>query len=938
MDVDGQRLQVRVLGPLSVLLDGVPVPLPGPKPRRLLACLALRAPEPVDPAALLDVAWPDGKPRTAHSTLHTHLSHLRTALGGGTSTSALVRTDAGYLLDVPPEHLDAHRFSRLVGTGQRCLQAGQPAAAASALTQALAEWRGDPLTDVEEQGFAEGAIARLTALRTTARAALVEALLGVGRSADAADVAAALVADEPFDEHARALQVRALGAAGRRADALAAFAAARTLLREELGLDPGAELTRAHIAVLRDESPEVPVAAGTRPQRPPEPRTPLVGRAIELARLRQMLTTRRLVTITGVGGVGKTRLACAAAAEQAGRVTVAYADLGRLRPQDDPRDEMARAVGIVAGADEWDRAVIDRLHAQPTLLLLDSCEHLLDAVAPAIDRLLQGAEDLTVLATSREPLALAGETVLRLGPLPVPDAGGEVPGTALALLDGRIAAARGGRPRTVGEEEAALRICHSLDGIPLALELVAAQADTASLEDLANQIPGPDPPCRLRGAIGRHHTMAAAIAWSEDLLPPWQRRLLHRLSIFAGDFGAEDAAVVCADQTIPPPAVAAGLRDLRSASLVESDGASLRLLGPVRAFAADRLAADPDAPATARRHLTWVERMVAPTETGLRGPSHRDIRGVLERRQPEVLAALHRAVDHGWLQDAARVVGRVWWLWFRSGHLYEGARWAERLLVFADEMDLATAADLRTAAMHFRWQHAQWNGALTEGLTALRTYRRLGDDRGVAQVLPLLGWMRVDTDPRHGERLLRRAAALQQQLGDEWGVWASRNMLADALLRQGRGSQATALYAESARWFAARGDDYGLSWAQCGLASAALSDDPRRALRLAAHAGRLCARIGHHDGVAMCVAAAALATAAVPDLARAGDLLAHADAVVASRPGFHYAFLRPALAALRTTLGQAELHSRLHDPVTNPGQEAERALQAAVRTAERLAS
>ncbi|MFE6856734.1 ATP-binding protein, partial [Streptomyces sp. NPDC057674] len=466
----------------------------------------------------------------------------------------------GYRLAATPDAVDLHRFERLAAEGSAALGAGDPARAAGLLDEALGLWRGPALADLPGRDT-DPLVVRVEQRHTQARRDRLAADLALGRAAEILAPLAALAAGEPLDEPLQALRIRALRAAGRSAEALAGYEEVRAALASRLGTDPGPELRALHAELLTDTAP-VPAPALLAPASPaptgrggavglPARLTSFIGREDDLGALAADWGARRLVTLTGPGGVGKTRLALEAA-ETYRDGPVHLAELASVREESTVLAAVLSAVGArethvwhraaVAATDPEDpfAELVEHCAGRRMLLVLDNCEHVVAAAAELAHVLLIRCPDVTVLATSREPLGVPGEVVRPLGPLPT--------GTALRLLGERGAAARAGFA-VAEDREAAEEVCRRLDGLPLAIELAAARLRLLSVRQIAERL---DDRFRLltsgaRTVLPRQQTLRAVVDWSWDLLDQSERAVLRRLAVFSGGADLAAAEAVCAD-------------------------------------------------------------------------------------------------------------------------------------------------------------------------------------------------------------------------------------------------------------------------------------------------------------------------------------------------------------------------------------------------------
>ncbi|WP_186382843.1 BTAD domain-containing putative transcriptional regulator [Amycolatopsis rhizosphaerae] len=650
-----------ILGATRALAeDGSELPLGGPRPRALLARLLLDAGRVVGTDSLLDALYGEDLPREAANALQAQVSRLRRVLGGG----RLERHPAGYRLAVDPADVDLHRFLALSGEGRRALAAGERERAAGLLREALALWRGPALADVTAP-FAEPQAARLAESRVAAVEDLAEAELSLARAKEVVAELEKLAEDHPIRERLHALLVRALSASGRQTEALAAFERVRRRLADELGSDPSPELAAAHLAVLRSEPVRV--------RGLPAQLTSFVGREEELARIGELLAGRRLVTLTGPGGAGKTRLAIEASGRQNGEAC--FVDLAPLRDGGALPQAVLDALGLresalfgapgqAGAAERITAALADRR----LLLVFDNCEHVIAEAAALVHRLLTGCPGLRVIATSREPLGITGEALYPVPPLPASSA------TRL-FLD---RAATVSEPVTEAGTDTVARICAALDGLPLAIELAAARLRTIPLPRLEDRL---DDRFRLlsrgsRTAAPRQQTLRAVVGWSWDLLGEDEQRLLRRLAVFAGGTTAEAAALVCGVSEVDAEDLLAGLAEK---SLVEPANGRYRLLETIRAYAAERLGEAGERDGLARAHAEYFLDLARTAEPFLRRAEQLAWLARLTAEHANLHAALHWAVD----ADpglALRLLGVMSSYWRLRGVISEVTPLAARLL------------------------------------------------------------------------------------------------------------------------------------------------------------------------------------------------------------------------------------------------------------------
>ncbi|WP_327314615.1 AfsR/SARP family transcriptional regulator [Streptomyces sp. NBC_01235] len=707
-------VRYRILGTTQALRpDGTPVVVGGARLRALLTVLALRAGRSVPAGLLTEEVWAGDPPADAPGALQALVGRLRRTLGAGAIDSA----EGGYRLAAGPDDVDLHRFERLTADGARALTDGDPAKAAVLLDDALALWHGPALADLPDRA-AEAA--RWESRRLDAVRARHTAAIALGHAERSLPELTALCDAHPLDEPLQALRLRAMREAGRTAQALAAYDDVRRLLADRLGADPGPELRGLHAELLnpgdlwgpdglggpREPSPLVgsgtPGAPGPLPGNLRARLTSFVGREDDIAAIRRDLANARLVTLLGPGGAGKTRLSqeAAEAVRDAAGDGVWLAELAPVADPDAVPQAVLTAVGARetvlygAGAEEL-RAVSER-HDDPVerlvehcarrrmLIVLDNCEHVVEAAARLVEELLARCPEVTVLATSREPLGVPGEVLRPLDPLPEP--------VALRLLADRGAAARPGFRTDADDETAAAcaEICRRLDGLPLAIELAAARLRMLTPRQIADRL---DDRFRLltsgsRTVLPRQQTLRAVVDWSWDLLDEDERDVLARLSVFARDCDLAAVEAVCGPATRDPLDSLASLVD-KSLVVVAAPAPGgdmrYRLLETVAEYAAERLEESGRRAAAERAHLTYYRELARTTEPLLRGL---DQRAAVDRFQLEydnLRTALRRAVAARDEQEALSLTLSLAWYWQMRDLRIEARIWCSEVMALGPD-------------------------------------------------------------------------------------------------------------------------------------------------------------------------------------------------------------------------------------------------------------
>jgi predicted ATPase/DNA-binding SARP family transcriptional activator len=696
-----------MLGPLEVHDDsGAEVAVPGNRLRALLIILALHPGRVVPATHLIDGIWPGRPPAQAKNALQTLVSRLRRAIPGAVIESR----PHGYRLDLDQDAVDVTRFERLVSLART---------RETALPEALALWRGPALQEVANEEFFAAPVARLTDLRLSAIEEQAEAGIRLGHASDLITELTSLVAEHPLRERMAGALMRALTAAGRPAEALAAYERTRKALADTLGTDPSPELSALHTAVLRGElTPDLTNEHGqttvnhisepaTRPSarditRPPREGqflraslTSFIGRDADLAQVSKLVSEYRLITLTGPGGSGKTRLATEAARslldqQPDGLWLVELAPIAA--DVDVPRAVLA-AMGVQeSGADPVDQ-LAGALHARQALLVLDNCEHLIDTVAVLADRLLGACPELRILATSRQPLGIIGEALWPVEPLAVApegaDAAEAMASPAVRLLVDRANAACPGFEVTV---PAVIRICRALDGMPLAIELAAARMRSMTAEQVAGRL---DDRFRLlkgnRAALPRHQTLRAVIDWSWDLLTDEERTVLRRLAVFSRGATVEAAERVCGDNALE---ILDALADKSLLVPTGDDSPRYGMLETIKEYGLLKLTEAGELQQIRQAHAEYFADLVQTADQHLRGANQMVWLKKLATDHDNIDAAVRSAVQS---QDAATAVrlvaGAGWyWLldWWLRGRKSAGANMAADALALPGPADDTT--------------------------------------------------------------------------------------------------------------------------------------------------------------------------------------------------------------------------------------------------------
>ena len=835
-------MEIRVLGPVEVVVDDDARSVPGSGERELLALLALSAGRVVAVPALVDSLWGEDLPANPANALQVRVSKLRRALSTvGLPSSLIVTRAPGYQLDIDPRRVDALLFAERVADARSAAD-DDASAAAERYRTALSCWRGGALSEFAEAPWARPEAARLTELHLAAREELLDLEMAAGRHTDVLGELEALTAAHPLRERLHGRLMLALYRAGRQADALAAYQHARALLDAELGLEPSAELRGLQDAILQ-QRPDLRAPDRIAPVRPtaPEPSrlpprlTSFLGREADSMRVSALLQAHRLVTVTGPGGVGKTSLAIEVVRAAAGSFSDGIGFVRLSGVSDAAQIPLAvlaaldvRGVPTATAEDQ----VLSHLRDREVLLLLDNCEHLADACAVLAEQLLESCPRLRLLATSREPLAARGEVQCSLDPLAVPSSHADpaelAASTAVRLF---VERARNALPEfRLGDDNttAVAEICRHLDGIPLALELAAARVAALPVAELAARMAdrfallttGP------RTAEARQRTLRATVDWSYQLLTEAERVLLRRLSVFRGPWTLEAVHATAGGNGLDQSIIVDTLARLVDRSMVVVDrdsGPRYHLLETVREYARERLTEADESERIGRAHVRHLTDLAGRAERELRGNGQARWLPRMASERDDIESALAWCTAHSVSEPDAglRLVGALGWYWYFASRPDGGAKVAAMLAATPGGSPEARAMALQSLAVAGRPGACIVHPAPECAIAAAESralFAEIGDDFRLALSTTLLAVEGISRDdPGEAVGLLEEADQEFQRAGEDWCSALVLFVQMELQAAAGQMAKATSSGNRALAVFRVLGDQWGVSAVQFHL-------------------------------------------------------------------------------------------------------------------------
>ena len=824
MRVPSYTVEYAILGPIEVRDGDQIAEIPGLKERAILGLLIVEAGTVVSADQMVFELWGDAPPDAALRNLRTHISRLRKSLG---DASAIVTQKPGYLLVADPETLDVYRFETLADLARK--QSDDPGLSSQAAYEALAIWRGPALADLEGFLYAESEARRLEERRLATMELRFAADLRLGRHEEIIPELRSIAAAHTYREGFWAQLMLALYRSGRAGEALEVYGEAERALGEGLGIQPSAELRSLERSIVMEDA-SLQLARASPPHNLPTSTSSFIGRDKEISALLEALTRSRLITLTGVGGSGKSRLAI----ESATRVLSRYQHgvwQVELAPIRDP-DVVASAVSLALGepashAADPVRSLIEYLRERQVLLVLDNCEHLLESCADLVTQLTSACTGLTVLVTSREPLRIPGETVWLVPPLELPDPdappGEQESSEAFQLFAARASQAAPMFRVSENNRSDVTEVCRELSGLPLALELAAARSASFTPQQLLERLgEGLDVLSGPRVPVERHKTMRSALDWSYRLLDDSLARTFRRLGVFRGGWTIESAhRVVSEDQDTTAEEIAS-LVDKSLVVPVPGEPDRYRFLEPIREFSVELFGETEEADATRARHATHYLDLAEKSDSHLRGPDQQVWLARMRADHDNIRKAISWAIETGHADIALKLVSASAWFWFMTGHWRDSWTWLERSLEAAGESHPGLRARAVYTAGGLQVIRVNPTDVVPMLEQALQDCRSEGDEYGEAWCLHLIGHSGFWTG---GEPLdmLVEARAIFERLDRPWELAWSDRYIGDALGEAGNGKEAVELQLLSISAFREMGDQWSTAYGLHNIAGGLLT-------------------------------------------------------------------------------------------------------------------
>jgi predicted ATPase/DNA-binding SARP family transcriptional activator len=868
-------VEIRLFGPLRVGDGDDPQRIGGGRERTLLALLAIDAGRMVTADELIEAVWGDDLPANPKHALQSAVSRLRRTLGTFTSSDVVLTDSSGYRL-ADAATTDVQRLGDLVERAGS-LNSDDPMAARALLAEAVDLGADRPLADFAYDDWAQPHIASLSQAVLLATGDRIELDLRLGRHNEAVPELQRLVGDHPLRERFWGLLMLALYRSGRQGAALAAFGEARRLLGEELGVEPSGELRRLEQAIL-DQDPDLDAdiegsADAIAPMAPrhvasaeklPVQLTSFIGREHDLETLEDLAGEQRLVTLTGPGGTGKTRLAIelASALRHAHPDGVWFVDFTKISSD----DEVWSAIGSARGVREHesgDLAAVVARHIGPdrTLMLADNCEHVIAGVAVAAERLLADCPGLRIIATSREPIKAGGEVVWPVAPLRIPQpasalGAGDIAGfQAVQLLTDRLTALN---PAFILDDDSApalARISAAVDGIPLALELAAARAASMGpvevselLADHYELLEG-----GRRTAAPRQQSYEATVRWSYDLLESDEQRFFRWLAVFRSGFDLAAAEQVSGESVDDVPTFIARLSD---ASLISRDSATVaagryRMLEPVRQAAAKLLGEHDEENAAREAHRAYYRELATRVGQGLRSPDQASWIQLVDLDRANLLAAFEHSSTSGDAEIALVIASSLAPYMQVRGQLTEGRKLLSAALDLGagpNELRATTLVDLAHLSF-FQCDYSEMGKYADAALDLIDPDEHPVVAADAFTVQGLAALKRRDRDLAH--QLLDESQRIYEDAGDTWRAGMALSYHGLVSLDEGDMAAARRSYEASLSLLRGDGESWVTAFALCSLGNLArAAGDPDLADSLLAEALSMSQRLDDTWGVA----------------------------------------------------------------------------------------